>query len=672
MVTQGGIRALWRRISVDKTVVVLRLAAVLLNAFFAFGNGRVSWTAFSLTVLAGGLYGATLLLGRWVSNRTLNLAFIPVDLVLVTVGVSLTHGLASATYLVYFVEITIAALYAGFRASFFVSLAASLLYLGALWPESVTERFWWQYGYRAANLLLMGLGVGFLGHHLRQQVRALQLRTEEAGRSLARARALSRLARQVNSNLDLDRVLDSILASAAQLVSVPAGAVALVEPDGYLRLKAVYGLDADLAETAVGHLTEWGHPYQTRVLGKADLAPVLAGLGLQGALQAPIAVGDTLVGTLLVLDSTSQRHFAEEEREALEALAGHAGVALANARLYNDSRRRAEFLATVNKVGQSLNATLRPEELYPAIYREVSAVMPVEAFFIGLWEEEAGLLHVKFHMDHDGRRAPYSLRLERGPTVEAIQSHLPVLLDLTDDNLNQVTLVGDSEPTRSVLVVPLLAGDRVIGAMSTQSYQVRAYQNEHVELLSTIGGLAASALENARLYQRTLELSLTDPLTGLGNARCFHQQLDQELKRAMRYGHPVSLLMIDSDSLKSINDRYGHAAGDEHIRQLAQVVRDSLRSTDLAARYAGDEFMVILPETALSGAVQLAERIRRGVEQIELSVGNGRVHTTVSIGVAAFPSQAAGSDDLIRIADSAMYRAKQNGKNRVTPAGPVH
>lgn len=672
MDTSRGIHSLWRRISVDKTVVALRLTAVLLNAFFVFGNGQLSWTAFGLTTLAGGLYLATLLLGRWLSYRTLNLFFIPVDLILVTFGVSLTHGLASATYLVYFVEITIAALYAGFRASLFVSLAASFLYLGVLWPESVTDRFWWHYGYRAANLLLMGLGVGFLGHHLRQQVRALQARTEEAGRSLARARALSRLARQVNSNLDLDRVLDSILASAAQLVSVPAGAVSLADPDGYLRLKAVYGLDAGLIETASGHLSEWSHPGQTRVLRRADLVPALAELGLQGALEAPIAVDDTLVGTLLVLDRSPQRHFAEDEREALEALAGHAGVALGNARLYHDSRRRAEFLATVNKVGQSLNATLRPEELYPAIYREVSAVMPVEAFFVGLWEEEASLLHVKFHMDHKGRRAPYTLRLEHGPTVEAIQSHLPVLMDLTEDNLNQVTLVGDTEPTRSVLVVPLLAGDCVIGAMSAQSYQAHAYQNEHVELLSTIGGLAASALENARLYQRTLELSLTDPLTGLGNARCFHQQLDQELKRAMRYGHPVSLLMIDSDSLKSINDQFGHAVGDQHIRQLAQVVRESLRSTDLAARYAGDEFMVILPETALSGAVQLAERIRQGVEQIELSVGSGRVHTTVSIGVASFPSQAAGSDDLIRIADSAMYLAKQGGKNRVAPAGPLH
>jgi len=672
MGTHSGVRLLWRRISVDKTVIVLRLTAVLINAYFAFGNGAPSWVSFALTASAGALYLSTLLLGSWVPYRTLNLVFIPVDLLLVTGGIQLTGGLASSTYLVYFVEITIAAVYAGFRAAFFISLASAVLYLAVLWPQDTPGLFWWEYGYRAANLLLMGLGVGFLGHHLRQQVRALQTRTEEAGRSLARARALSRLAREVNSDLELDRVLDTVLASAAELLSVPAGVVSLVDPDGHLRLKAVHGLDPNLAETAVGHLSQWSQPYQTRVLGEMDLVPALAGLGLRGALEAPIAVDDALVGTLLVLDRSPQRRFTDDEREALEAMAGHAGVALANARLYDDSRRRADFLATVNKVGQSLASTLRPEELYPTIYREVSSVMPVEAFFIGLWEEEAGLLHVKFHMDNEGRRAPYTLHLERGPTVEAIRSRLPVLLDLTDNNLSQVTLVGDAVPPRSILVVPLLAGDHVIGAMSAQSYQARAYHNEHVELLSTIGGLAASALENARLYQRTLELSLTDPLTGLGNARFFHQQLDQELKRAMRYGHPVSLLMIDSDSLKSVNDQYGHEAGDQHIRQLARVVQASLRSTDLAARYAGDEFMVILPETTLEGAVQLAERIRQGVEQSELAVGSGRVRTTVSIGVASFPSQAAGSDDLIRVADSAMYVAKQGGKNRVAPAGLWH
>lgn len=654
----------------DKTVVVLRLTAVFINGFFAFGNAGRAWAALVTTLLAASLYLLALFLARRFTYRTINLAFVPLDLLLVTAGVHLAGGMASATYLVYFVEITIAALYAGFRAAFMISIAASLLYLAVLLPEVVEPNFWWDYGYRASHLLLMGLGVGFLGHHLRQQVQALRAQKEEAGRNLARSRALSRLAREVNADLALDKVLDTVLVSAVQLLSVAGGAVALLEDDGSLRLHATNGVQESLRGTLVGSASRWPHPFQTRTLGPATgLQPFLP-LGFIAGLEAPIAVDDQLVGTLLVLDRSPERNFNGDERESLESLAGHAAVALKNARLYEESYRRAEFLASVNEVGKALASTLRPEELYPTIHRGVSSVMPMEGFFIALWEEETGLLHVKFHIDAKGVKAPYPIKLQNGPTLDAIQTKLPVLLELEDEAaLARVTLVGDPEPPRSLLVVPLLAGDRVIGAMSAQSYRSHAYNYEHLELLSTVGGLAASALENARLYQRTLELSLTDPLTGLGNARHFHQQLDRELKRAQRYGHPVTLLMLDSDSLKSVNDHYGHETGDQHIRQLAGVISSCLRESDLAFRYAGDEFMAILPETPLEGAMRLAERIRAEVEHSELAVGQAHVRTTVSIGVASFPSQAAGSDELIRVADSAMYMSKQSGKNRVTPAG---
>ena len=665
---------LWRRVSVDRTVVVLRLVTVAVNAFFAFGHAGQIVPALLLTALAVGMYVfAVLSLGRWVPARTINLVFVPVDLILVTVGIHLTLGLNSSTYLVYFVEITIAALYAGFRAAFFISLASALLYLGVLLPQAGLPTFWWDYGYRAGHLILVGVGVGFLGHHIRQQVKALQAQKEEAGRNLARARALSHLARQVNADLALDKVLDTLLASAAQLLSVEAGGVALLQLDGSLRLQAVHGLPSSLAEVTMGRASDWQHPYQTRILTPSFGLGELAHAGFAAGLAAPVAIDDQLVGVLLVLDRSPERSFNAGEGEALESLAGHAAVALKNSRLYEESYRRAEFLASVNEVGKALASTLRPEELYPAIFQGVASVMPVEAFFIALWEEETSLLHVKYHMDAKGTRTPYPIRLDKGPTLDAIETRLPVLLELEDEaSLNRVTLVGDLEPPRSIIVVPLLAGDRAIGAMSVQSYKSHAYTREHLELLATIAGLAASAVENARLYQQTLQLSLTDPLTGLGNARHFHQQLDQELKRAQRYGHPVTLLMLDSDSLKSINDRYGHETGDRHIRQLAQVVLSCLRESDIAFRYAGDEFMVLLPETPASGGLQLAERIRAEVERGGLAVDDARVKTTVSVGVATFPSQAASSDELIRSADTAMYSAKQGGKNRVAPAGLVN
>lgn len=165
-------------------------------------------------------------------------------------------------------------------------------------------------------------------------------------------------------------------------------------------------------------------------------------------------------------------------------------------------------------------------------------------------------------------------------------------------------------------------------------------------------------------------LSETDDLTGLFNMRGFAMLANRSFSQALRYGRPATVLMIDSDNLKSVNDTLGHEAGNELLRQLARRIHGELRYTDISARYGGDEFIVLLPETPLKGAMDVAERIRRTIAETPLTLGGSRIESTVSIGVAGFPADGRNLDSILALADRAMYEAKQKGKNGVVAATP--
>jgi diguanylate cyclase (GGDEF)-like protein len=184
----------------------------------------------------------------------------------------------------------------------------------------------------------------------------------------------------------------------------------------------------------------------------------------------------------------------------------------------------------------------------------------------------------------------------------------------------------------------------------------------NARFFEVIASAAANALRNAQLFEEVEQRSRTDFLTGLPNHRSFQAMLSVELGRAQRYNRTVSLLIIDLDFLKEVNDRYGHPSGDMVIRTVADTIRSSCQETDFAARYGGEEFTVILPETPLSGAVRVAERIRERIAA-EQFPGIGAI--TASIGVSNYPVNAINKDDLIRAADQALYAAKNGGRDRV-------
>lgn len=214
-----------------------------------------------------------------------------------------------------------------------------------------------------------------------------------------------------------------------------------------------------------------------------------------------------------------------------------------------------------------------------------------------------------------------------------------------------------------VIAVPMVAHETVLGLIYIRSGQLgRALSGATIRFFEVMASTAANALRNAQLFEEVEHRARTDFLTGLPNHRFFQATLSVELGRAQRHNHALSLLIIDLDFLKEVNDRFGHPSGDMVIRAIAEAIRNSCREIDFAARYGGEEFTVILPETPLTGAIQVADRIRERIAS-EQFPGIGNI--TASIGVSNYPINALSKEDLIRVADQALYIAKNGGRDRV-------
>lgn len=184
------------------------------------------------------------------------------------------------------------------------------------------------------------------------------------------------------------------------------------------------------------------------------------------------------------------------------------------------------------------------------------------------------------------------------------------------------------------------------------------------ERWAIVSGQLALGLQRVALYRQVQESSTHDGLTGLLVRRTFRERLEEETERAVRRGVPVTFLMVDLDKFKDVNDTYGHLVGDVVLKEVAQLIRGSVREMDLVGRYGGEEFGVVLPEAEKELGVQIAERIRRTIESTPIRAYDEEIRMTVSVGVALCPSQASTAEDLVEKADQAMYRAKGMGRNR--------
>ena len=320
--------------------------------------------------------------------------------------------------------------------------------------------------------------------------------------------------------------------------------------------------------------------------------------------------------------------------------------------------QRVGDLEILNATARRFSSSLQVEELVEAVAREVCNAIP-EADAVALVHRRAGQ-GVRAVIDGYDRHTERFFRAAMADGEGVAGTVMASGLTRREDDL-----ATGEHGFRSWLGVPLFMYGECEGVIAVQSTRPAAFGDEHQRLLEALALQIASALQNAHLY----ELAMVDGLTGLYVRRYFDARIEEEIERSKRYSTVFSMIMMDVDDFKSLNDTYGHLVGDRVLRAIANVVKAQMRGVDTAARYGGEEIAVILPRTEMVGAYSLAERIRDGIAELRITTDEdpSRVlGVTASLGIAAFPeSKAADGTDLVRRADRALYRAKRMGKNRV-------
>ena len=363
-----------------------------------------------------------------------------------------------------------------------------------------------------------------------------------------------------------------------------------------------------------------------------------------------------------VKDELDYQRLLSEKNELLEA---------ANTRL----SARIHQLSFLNELAHDLASRLDLDYVLDLFSERVRTILKVPQFAVLLLAEDKENLRVlrsRGFGTHDDAIVP-SFPLGNGLSSEAVKSRKPIYAPNIRSDARKIVYRTGRSVIGSVLAVPIIYQDRVLGLLNFSSPVVDAFPPEDRELFVTIAHHAALALGNARLFEETLELTLSDGLTGLLNRRALEARLEHEWARAEREATPLSVVMIDIDHFKVYNDQNGHLLGDETLRRVARIIHDNTRKMDASARYGGEEFFVILPSTKKAEAIEAARKLRRSVEQADFAQGYrqplGRV--TISCGVATAPEDASSMRDLVHAADHSMLLAKQHGRNRVESANPI-
>ncbi len=333
------------------------------------------------------------------------------------------------------------------------------------------------------------------------------------------------------------------------------------------------------------------------------------------------------------------------------------------------ARRNAE-LASLLEIGKTLISSLELHEVLQAIMSQVKLLLQPKTWSLLLLDDETKELCFEIAVSPVAQELK-GIRLKQGEGIAGwvAENGQPLLIaDVSKDPrfASHVAKRVDY-PVSSILCVPLKIRDRVLGVIELINTDgERSFDDDDLPLLGAVADFAAIAIDNARNYKRVSELVVTDDLTGLYNARHLHELLEYELDRSHRYKSNVSLLFFDLDHFKSVNDRYGHLVGSRMISEVGHLVRSHIRSSDRGARYGGDEYVVILPNTPRKGALAVANNLLELLRNHTfLTDSQELIPITASFGTATFPDDASDRTNLIRAADSAMYEAKEAGRNRV-------
>jgi diguanylate cyclase (GGDEF)-like protein len=371
---------------------------------------------------------------------------------------------------------------------------------------------------------------------------------------------------------------------------------------------------------------------------------------------------------LLLAQRTSGKRFTHNELEHL-SLAGQ--LVSTGLTVQGEVERVMDAHSELErffKASRLLNSALTPRDVYASTNEALRMIAPFE-FTAITWIDKQIRGHHVVHLDGHPLTTHWADKPVHPRSLSSMVMksghYLPIGGERRQDIAPVLFEEEDLDKSQSIIVLPLRLHGQIAGTLSVGSEQKGAFTDRRRGMLEVIANQLAVSLANAWAYAKVQELATTDGLTGLFNRRVFQERLSDGLARSQRNGGILSLILLDIDHFKGINDAHGHPIGDEVLRVLSRKIEELLRRTDIAARYGGEEFALILEDTDINGAHIMAERLRIETEKIIFTGENEQpFRITLSLGLASFPMHAKTTTDLVDSADKALYKAKRSGRNQ--------
>jgi diguanylate cyclase (GGDEF)-like protein len=507
---------------------------------------------------------------------------------------------------------------------------------------------------------------------------AVRRRIEEAERSARELRLVATADADGERHLlagvaEVEEILRGALAVAEAALRPHAVAVFLLSPDGESASLRECASESDqlfrgplpAREGALGAVLSSGLAVRLADTARSlnyyqGRAPVTAFCGVPLEQRSGPVIG------ALVADRAAP--FSEDEERVLSALAAEVTRAVEAERLLGAVRREKEEKSRFFRALEELNRTSTVAQAADSVIEQARRMCPALDLCAVTLVEDGGRHRVQaVQGDASGALRDLTFADNAGLVSNVVKLGAP-LPGRALGAMDRVVIFDNGTVVRglqALKIFPLRAGESIVGTLVCASRKADALTENAQRELAMLALQAAESLVRTRLYQQAERLATTDGLTGLLNRRTFNVQLEARLREAQRYQRPLSLLLLDIDHFKKVNDTHGHPAGDAVLRGVARVAQKAARETDQVARYGGEEMAVILPETDGKGALAIAERLRKAVEATPHATERGSLRVTVSIGIS---TSAQSAEELIELADRALYRAKQGGRNRVEAA----
>jgi diguanylate cyclase (GGDEF)-like protein len=498
------------------------------------------------------------------------------------------------------------------------------------------------------------------------EARAAQLEVlQVASARMSRATSVEEVGRTVVE--ETHRIIDYHNARVYQVES--SGDVVPITFEG--RLGAYQDVDMALLRCRLGEgFTGWvalhGEPILANDANSDPRGATIAGTDDidESMLVVPMRADGQTIG-VITLSKLGLDGFGMDDLRILGILADQAATAIGSVRLLGRTQDLAGELSRLLEMSAELSGSLDPRQVAELMAGHLATAMGVPECIISYWDRAAGRLESLglYPADRLTEIEPYFIVQGYPETLRVLEQQATVIIDVDEPAADpaEVALLR-RDGNRVLAMLPLVAKGRSIGLVELVSDEPIGFTDEHLELARTMANEAAMALENARLYDDARALADRDPLTGFYNHRFLHERLGEEVVRAQRGRQSLSVLMLDLDDFKLVNDTFGHLFGDRVLTWTAELIRSTLRGSDIPARYGGDEFAIILPETDADDARSAAERILVAFrDHAFVGEQRGPVPIGASIGVATFPIDGRTGTDLIAAADQALYRVKREG-----------